>query len=155
MDLAQITTTLGLFKTGFDTLRTAMGLVKDVQGVLPEGEKKDVVGRTLDEADKQLVLAEVQIAQALGYPLCRCQFPPIPMLKVGWASVPRSDVKYGGQTQVDAHECPKCGQKRCAALSNSTNNNSSTRQRHRRSRGHLTKRIIKHAKAKIRAVTKT
>jgi hypothetical protein len=110
MDLAQITTTLGLFKTGFDTLRTAMGLVKDVQGVLPEGEKKDVVSRTLDEADKQLVLAEAQIAQALGYPLCRCQFPPIPMLKVGWASVQRSDVKYGGQTRVDAHECPKCGQ---------------------------------------------
>ena len=42
MDLTQITTTLGLFKTGFDTLRTAMGLVKDVQGVLPEGEKKDL-----------------------------------------------------------------------------------------------------------------
>jgi hypothetical protein len=65
MDLAQITTSLGLAKSAFDTLRTAMGLVKDVQGVLPEGEKKDVVGRTLDEADKQLVLAEAQIAQAL------------------------------------------------------------------------------------------
>ena len=110
MDLAQITTTLGLFKTGFNTLRTAMGLVKDVQGALPEGEKKDVVGRTLDEADKQLVLAEAQIAQALGYPLCRCQFPPIPMLKVGWASVPRRDVLHGGYWEVDAHECPKCRQ---------------------------------------------
>jgi hypothetical protein len=110
MDLTQIAGAVAGAKTGFDMLRAAIGLVRDVQGVLPEGEKKDVVGRTLAEADKQVALAEAQIAQALGYPLCRCQFPPIPMLKVGWTSVPKPDPKRGGNrmVDVDAHECPKC-----------------------------------------------
>jgi hypothetical protein len=78
-----------LAKTGFDTLRTALGLVKDVQQALPSGEKKEVAARTLEEADKQLRLAEAEIAKALGYTLCRCEFPPTPMLQVSY--MPPSD----------------------------------------------------------------
>jgi hypothetical protein len=99
MDLAAITAGLAAAKSGFETLRTALGLVKDAQGMLPAGERKDAVARTLEEADKQVRLAEAQIAQALGYKLCRCAFPPTPMLAVGYTP---------GLVREVVHECPRC-----------------------------------------------
>lgn len=110
MDITQIAEGLELVKSSFDTFRAAIGLVRDVQSALPESEKKDVVARTLAEADKQVAVAEAQIAQALGYSLCRCQFPPTAMLKVGWASVPNPKGSAKGMIAVDLHECPKCRQ---------------------------------------------
>ena len=56
MDLGTIAAGMAAAKTGFETLRTALGLVKDAQGLLPAGEKKDVVARTLEEADRQVRL---------------------------------------------------------------------------------------------------
>jgi hypothetical protein len=102
VDLAAITAGLAAAKSGFETLRTALGLVKDAQGLLPAGEKKEAVARTLEEADKQVRLGEVQIAQALGYLLCRCAFPPTVMLAVG---------RYPpvGDIPDVVHECPRCG----------------------------------------------
>lgn len=44
MDLAE---SLAYAKSGFDLLRSAIGLAKDVQGVLPAGEKKDAMGDAL------------------------------------------------------------------------------------------------------------
>ena len=38
------------FKAGFDALRAAISLIKDIKSGLPEGEKKDVLTRTLLEA---------------------------------------------------------------------------------------------------------
>jgi hypothetical protein len=120
MDLAAIATGVGILKSGFDALRTALGLVKDVQEALPSGEKKETVGRALEEADKQLRLGEAQIAQAFGYPLCRCAFPPTPMLAVGYR-LPMAEldnaallalVQRGHASSPSAfpvHECPKCG----------------------------------------------
>jgi hypothetical protein len=101
MDLANIAAGAAAAKTGFDTLRAALGLVKDVQGVLPAGEKKDAVGASLAEAERHFKTAEAQIAQALGYSLCRCAFPPAPMLQVGY---------YFGSVnrRVNVHECPVC-----------------------------------------------
>lgn len=108
MDLASITAGVAAAKAGFDTLRTAIGLVKDVQGVLPAGERKEVVSRTLEEAETHVRIAEAQIAQALGFPLCTCSFPPPVMLKVG----NRRHILGDGQgfTQVAVHECPRCHQ---------------------------------------------
>jgi hypothetical protein len=88
-------------KTGFDSVGAVVGLLKDVQGVLPAGEKKDAVGASLAEAERHLRTAEAQIAQGLGYKLCRCEFPPHPMLQVGYYFIP------GGQRR-EVHECPVC-----------------------------------------------
>lgn len=111
MDLATITAGMAAAKAGFETLRTAAGLVKDAQGLLPAGEKKDAVARTLEEADRQVRLAEAQIAQALGYPLCRCAFPPTPMLKVGHGRFPSPTPKTVAlKVDADVHECPRCRQ---------------------------------------------
>jgi hypothetical protein len=41
MDLTEIAAGIGIVKTGFDAIRTALRLVKDVQGTLPAGEKTE------------------------------------------------------------------------------------------------------------------
>jgi hypothetical protein len=102
MDLAEIAAGMATAKSGFETLRTALGLVRDVQGALPAGEKKDAVAAALAAAETQARLAEAEIAKALGYNLCSCAFPPTPMLKVG--RITRA------QHHRDVHECPRCGQ---------------------------------------------
>lgn len=105
MDIAAITAGMAAAKTGFDTLRMAVGLVKDVQGVLPAGEKKEIVQRTLEEAEIQMRTAEAQIAKALGFPLCTCIFPPPVMLKVGHR---RKLIPGPGFQELSVHECPRC-----------------------------------------------
>jgi len=120
VDLGEVAAGIGILKTGFDAIRTALGLVKDVQGALPAGEKKEAAARALEEAEKQIRLGEAQIAKALGYPLCRCTFPPTPMLAVGYR--PYADdgeyrllltlVEKGQAASPSAftvHECPTCG----------------------------------------------
>ena len=98
MDLAE---SLAYAKSGFDLLRSAIGLAKDVQGVLPAGEKKDAMGNALIRAERQMQLPEAQITQSLGYKLCRCDYPPAPMLFVGY----RID---GFGRRADVFECPTC-----------------------------------------------
>ena len=94
---------MALAKSGFETGRTALGMLKDLLGLIPSGEKKEAATRTLEEADRGIRLAEAQVAQALGYPLCRCTFPPTPMLAVGYWPRP------SGRKEV-VHECPRCRQ---------------------------------------------
>ena len=101
MDIPTIVAGAGALKTGFDTVRSVLGLVKDVQGILPPGEKKDVIGHSLAQAEREIQLAEAQIAKALGYRLCRCVFPPIPMLLAGY----RLDFQ---NIHFYVYECPVC-----------------------------------------------
>jgi len=60
-------------KSGLDLLRLALTL-------LPRTAEKERIRRTLDEAERSLELASAKLARDLGYPLCRCVFPPKPML---------------------------------------------------------------------------
>jgi hypothetical protein len=60
-------------KSGLDLLRSAWRL-------LPKGAKKDRIARKLEEAELHLELSNAKLARDLGFPLCRCQFPPKPML---------------------------------------------------------------------------
>src|SRR6266481_6151134 len=119
MDASAIATGMTVAKTGFDTLRIAWGLVKDVQQALPSGEKKEVAARTLEEADKQLRLGEAEIAKALGFTLCRCEFPPTPMLKIGYRFaldhfersallIMAKDGRISSPSAFTINECPKC-----------------------------------------------
>lgn len=110
MNVEQIAAAVALAGSCFDTIRNLIGTVKDVQGVLPDGEKKEAVRLATVEVEKQALLAEVQLAAALGYPLCRCKYPPAAMLKVGYAEVPRIRPETGMEFR-DVHECPKCKQR--------------------------------------------
>jgi len=120
MDVAEIAAGIGIVKTGFDLIRTALGLVKDVQGALPAGEKKEAAAQALEEAHTQIRLGEAQIAKALGYPLCRCAFPPTPMLAIGYRPYAGQReyhllLELVGKGQISSpsgftiHECPICG----------------------------------------------
>lgn len=89
------------FKSIFEGLRSAIGMLRDLrssgQTSAREGE---LIDAALDNATKAAAIAEAEVAQALGYQLCKCEFPPIPMLTVG------NTGRAGGSRAV--YECPKC-----------------------------------------------
>lgn len=80
----EITTAMQSVKVGISLLSDTIGLVKQTKDVLPESKEKQVIEQSLEEATKATKLAEAQIAQALGYKLCQCTFPPQIMLSVGY-----------------------------------------------------------------------
>ena len=60
-------------KSGLDLLRIAFEL-------LPRNADREKLVRALDEFERSLELSNAKLANDLGYPLCRCVFPPKPML---------------------------------------------------------------------------
>lgn len=110
-------------RSGFEVLKTALSIAKDAKELLPNGDQKNQVGEALESATRMLGEAEAALADALGHQLCRCQFPPTPMLKVGYlpytrlssidmATVMAHHVKAGGGLAgaVAVHACPMCKQ---------------------------------------------
>jgi len=92
------------FKTIFDGLRSAIAMVREARSGASTGKGEDqLIDAALDKASKATVVAEAEVAKALGYELCKCEFPPIPMLTVGRIDIP--DLKMLGPV----YECPKCG----------------------------------------------
>lgn len=87
-------------KSGFDLLKGAIDTVKSLRDMLPaKGLPSEDLTKKIELAERQLALGEAQIAQALGYKLCRAHFPPVPMLK------DRVNPTY----VEDIHKCPVCG----------------------------------------------
>jgi hypothetical protein len=105
-DPAAIASGLPAAKTTFDAIRSAIGLLKDTKDLLPKGQKADAVTAALVTAESSSRVAEAEIAKALGYELCRCEFPPTPMLTVGHIS---SELAARRGVQGPVYECPKCG----------------------------------------------
>jgi hypothetical protein len=89
-------------KYGFDALRAAVETVKLLRDTAKAGGRP-VSTSNLDEqikaAERQVQLAEAQLAQSLNYRLCKVHFPPVPMLKN------RVDAKR----VIEIHKCPICG----------------------------------------------
>ena len=71
-------------KIGLSLFSETLGLVRTAKDVLPESADREAIEKSLDRADTASKLAEAQIAQALGYKLCQCTFPPQVMLSVGY-----------------------------------------------------------------------
>jgi hypothetical protein len=93
-------------KTMFDSVRSAIGVLKDVKSVGGgTEEQKKTIDAALATASSTSAIAEGQFAKALGYQLCKCEFPPTPMLTVGFASNNVGQLKVGDPV----YECPKCG----------------------------------------------
>jgi hypothetical protein len=90
-------------KAAFDAFRAAIAGVKDMLAIAGgTEEQKKVVDEALDHAIRTAAIAEAEVAKALGYELCKCQFPPTIMLTVGY--------KNGGPAgSGPVFECPKCG----------------------------------------------
>ncbi len=87
--IEEIKSALGLFAT-------AIGAAKKAKDLLPDSSEKKAVEQSLEEAEKQSKLAEAKIAQALGYELCKCTFPPPIMLSQGY------------RDHRETFECPRC-----------------------------------------------
>jgi hypothetical protein len=90
MDLAAFTSALQLMKE-------VIQFLMQVKDLLPTDPKRQGVERRLIEAERSLQMAEAQVAKALGYPLCRCTWPPQIMLSKG----------LKGQDEIFG--CPRCG----------------------------------------------
>jgi hypothetical protein len=121
MDFVTISAGIAAAKTGLDTVKTAISLAKDAKNMLPSSDKKEEVGKALDDAARKLGEGEAAVAASLGYQLCRCEFPPTPMLQVGhirliglnvWdrkAAMARAAKMGAGLVgSIAVHECPKC-----------------------------------------------
>ena len=67
-------------KQGLSTLTMALGLLKQAKDLIPKGPKKTNIDEALQQAERQLKLAESQVAHGLRYELCRKHFPPEVML---------------------------------------------------------------------------
>jgi hypothetical protein len=88
----------------FDSLRSAIGLVKDISAAgVESSEQRRLVDDALLKADEATRVAEAELAKAFGYELCKCEFPPVPMLTVGYHN------ERGGGRKGPVFECPKCG----------------------------------------------
>lgn len=103
-DLTTIASAVGALKPTFDALRSAVGLLKDAKDLLPAGDKQAAISQALATAEASAKLAEAEIAKALGFELCKCNFPPTAMLTVGYHT--RSQ---GHRPGDPVFECPKCG----------------------------------------------
>jgi hypothetical protein len=104
-DPATIVSAIPAVKAAFDALRAAIGLVKDTKDLLPKEEKAkaDAITAALATAESSSRIAEAEVAKALGYELCKCNYPPTIMLTVG-AHTGRT-----AQGQGPVYECPRCG----------------------------------------------
>lgn len=98
-----VTEYLSAAKLGFDTIRAALGMVRDAKDALPNTEQRKAIEIAIDQSEKQLAIAEAQMAQALGYELCKCKFPPTIMLAVG------SIADHKARSNKTVFECPECG----------------------------------------------
>jgi hypothetical protein len=100
-----IASAAGALKTTFDAVRSAIGMLKDAKELLPTGDQRGAaISQALVTAESSSKIAEAEIAKALGYELCKCEFPPTPMLTVGYHT--RSQ---GHRPGGPVFECPKCG----------------------------------------------
>ena len=75
--------------------QTAILLLKETLPLLPKG-KSDELEVAITRASEALSRSDAALAKALGYKLCKCTFPPQPML---WVK------------SEDAEVCPNCGTK--------------------------------------------
>lgn len=91
-------------KTAFQAVKDLLGVVREAKDLLPD-DRKEATEVAIVETEKQLKIAEVQIAGALGYQLCRCEFPPHIMLRVGYMTM---DQPPKFHTSDAVYECPKC-----------------------------------------------
>jgi hypothetical protein len=60
--------------------RAIADLVRYAGALMPKGSNRESLVRKLDDAERAHERSDARLAFDLGYPLCRCSFPPKPML---------------------------------------------------------------------------
>jgi hypothetical protein len=95
-------TTIGLLKDALDAMKGVLEFFKLTRDLSKDDKEKAALGVTIESAEKKMRAAEAQIAQAFGYEICKCTYPPQIMLSVGHHPV------HGNEM----FSCAKCGAKR-------------------------------------------
>ena len=67
-------------KQGLSSITLVLSTIKQVKDLLPSGKEKEEITENVEKAERQMKTAEAQIAQSMGYKLCRNHFPPEIML---------------------------------------------------------------------------
>jgi hypothetical protein len=80
---------------GVELFTTSISAIKQVIDLLPNNSQKEELLAEVNQAERQLKIAEAQIADGLGYRLCHNHFPPEIMLS----------------TDDATWTCPNCGNK--------------------------------------------
>ena len=79
--------------TAIQSMKVLVDLFKSAKDALPDDlPKKAEITRQIDAAEKATQLAEAQVAEALGYVLCQCTWPPQIMLRKGYDNVRSQDI---------------------------------------------------------------
>jgi hypothetical protein len=94
MEFQDIREGLAALTSGFSLIEKAVNGVRTVVNLLPNGKEKARIEKTIEEAEQQSKFAEVRIAQALGFQLCPCTFPPPIMRGIGYHGTERSQVSF-------------------------------------------------------------
>ncbi len=91
-------------KQGLSAMGMVLGLFKQAKDLLPAGPKKDEIDEVLTRTERELKLAESQVAHGLKYELCRNHFPPEIM-----------------HSEDDMHwKCPVCGNEKYTGPASAT-----------------------------------
>jgi hypothetical protein len=72
---------IGSLKDYVDVSKGALDLLKAAYSLLPtsSAQREEIAGK-LKSAEEIMRRADAKLAKELGYQLCRCTFPPTPML---------------------------------------------------------------------------
>lgn len=84
-------------KGWFEAAKAALALLNAAKDAIPKGKPRDEAEAKIHEAESAMKKADAALANELGYRLCKCEFPPTPML---WREAEKAEV------------CPRCGQQR-------------------------------------------
>jgi hypothetical protein len=63
-----------------DCSRSAINEFKGIRDKLPAGKQRDEINEKIKRAEDLLSRADTELAQKLGFELCKCAFPPKIML---------------------------------------------------------------------------
>ena len=95
----EVTGAIAAIKGGLDLLEKLHGLYKRYVQKLPTGKDKEEGEKALIAAEETMAVARAEIAQGLGFVLCRSHFPPGVMVRIG----PEKNNQW---------QCVECGEKK-------------------------------------------
>jgi len=67
---------------GISLVSSTITTLKELKNILPLESKRHNLGKKLEDAEKNLVLAEANLARGFNYQICRRHFPPGIMLEI-------------------------------------------------------------------------
>ena len=68
---------------GLELANKALDGLKKLQDMITNKNDIEIISKELEKASESLKIGEAQIAQGLGYEICKCTFPPQICLSIG------------------------------------------------------------------------